>query len=239
MNILKSIIIAAIAIIAITFSACNEQAGGSADFENPNYTVNMDDNMEKLSYAIGVSIGKNFKQSGFDSLSEVAFLQAIHDVANDKEISLTDQEIQIFISTEFQKLAERKREKDKAAGEAYLAENAKKDGVIVTESGLQYEILVEGNGPIPKAEDIIEANYVGSFIDGTEFDSSEKQGRPLVIGVSQVIPGWTEALKMMPVGSKWRLVIPYDIAYGPNGTRGIPPNSTLIFEMELLGIQDN
>lgn len=225
-------------IIAVTFSACNEQAGGSANFDTPNYTVNMEDNKEKLSYAIGVNVAKNLKQSGLDSLSNGAFLQALYDVSNDKDIKLTEQEIQAFISTEFQRLAERKREKDKAAGDAYLAENAKKDGVIVTESGLQYEILVEGNGPIPTAADNFEANYVGTFIDGTEFDSSERAGKPLVLGVTQVIPGWTEALQMMPVGSKWRLVIPYDIAYGPNGTRGIPPYSTLIFEMELLSIPE-
>lgn len=226
-------------IIAVTFSACNEQAGGSADFDNPNYTVNMDDNTEKLSYALGINIAKSLKQSGLDSLSNGAFLQAFTDVKSGKDLPLTDQEIQALISTEFQKLAERKREKDKAAGEAYLAENAKKEGVIVTESGLQYEILVEGNGPIPTAEDKFEANYVGTFIDGTEFDSSERAGKPLVLGVTQVIPGWTEALQMMPVGSKWRLVIPYDIAYGANGTRGIPPYSTLIFEMELLSIPSN
>lgn len=236
MNNLKTALYGTLAFAAVTFSACNNQSG-PADYDNPNHTVNMENNMEKLSYALGANYGKQLKQSGMDSLSKAAFLQALSDVDNDREIALTDQEIQTVIQTEFRKISERKTEKDRAEGAAFLAENAKKDGVIVTESGLQYEILVEGNGPIPKAEDIIEANYVGTFIDGSEFDSSEKAGKPLVIGVSQVIPGWTEALKLMPVGSKWRLVIPYNIAYGERGSGPIPPYSTLVFEMELLGIQ--
>ena len=123
------------------------------------------------------------------------------------------------------------------AGEAFMQSNAKKEGVVTLPSGLEYKILQEGTGPKPAASDMVTVNYRGTLLNGTEFDSSYNRGQPAVFGVSQVVKGWTEALQLMPVGSKWQLFIPAELAYGPQGSRGIAPNSTLVFEVELLSFQ--
>ena len=129
--------------------------------------------------------------------------------------------------------------KNAEAGEAFLAENGKQEGVVTTDSGLQYKVVTKGDGAKPKADDLVSVHYKGTLLDGKEFDSSYKRGEPAEFGVNQVIPGWTEALQLMPVGSKWELVIPADLAYGPGGAGGdIGPNSTLQFEVELLEIKD-
>jgi len=130
-------------------------------------------------------------------------------------------------------------EKNKAAGQAFLEENKKKEGVMVTESGLQYEVLKGADGPKPKESDTVKVDYIGTLVDGTEFDSSIKRGEPAVFGVGQVIPGWSEALQMMEVGSKYRVVIPSELAYGEAGAPPvIEPNSVLVFEIDLLGIEE-
>ena len=127
--------------------------------------------------------------------------------------------------------------KNKKEGEAFLAANAKKPGVKTTKSGLQYKVIKEGTGAVPKATDTVKTHYTGTLVDGTKFDSSVDRGEPAVFGVTQVIPGWTEALQLMKVGSKWQLAIPWDIAYGADGGGRMPPNSVLVFDIELLGIE--
>ena len=216
-------------------TACTS-SNENANLDNIVYEVNMEDDNEKLSYALGISIGKNLKNQGIENISKEAFLRALTDI-NSGAVKMTDQEASQCIQEEFTKIAEVKAEKDKAAGITYLEENAKKSGVVITESGLQYEILVEGNGPKPTTSDRVEVHYHGTLIDGTVFDSSVDRGEPTSFGVTQVISGWTEALQLMPTGSKWRLTIPQELGYGARGSRGaIPPYATLVFEVELLKI---
>lgn len=187
----------------------------------------------KVCYGIGMSIGANFKSQGIDTDME-CLMQGIRDALEGKKAAIPEEEIQAAMQA-YQKQLEGKKRK---VGEDYLAENKKKPGVKTTETGLQYKVLKEGKGPIPKKTDSITAHYKGTLIDGTEFDSSIKRGQPAKFPVNRVIPGWTEALQLMPVGSKWELVIPSDLAYGPQGTPGIPPHATLVFEVELLSIDN-
>ena len=171
-----------------------------------------------------------------------AFSAGVEDALSDAEPRLAqDDVIAVLESFQQEQIAEREAEnsaladKNKAEGDAFLAENGKKEGVVTLESGLQYKIIEEGEGPSPGAEDTVEVHYTGTLIDGTEFDSSHRRGVPATFGVNQVIPGWTEALQLMKEGAKWQLVIPPGLAYGPGGTGGpIGPNQTLIFEVELL-----
>ena len=150
---------------------------------------------------------------------------------------MTIEESRKFIQGYFQKLAKIQGDKNKTEGEEFLAKNKEKEGVKTTDSGLQYEIIKEGTGPKPKETDKVKVDYTGTLIDGTVFDSSVQRGQPATFGVNQVIPGWTEALEMMPVGSKWKIYIPSDLGYGERGAgKDIGPNSTLIFEVELLDI---
>jgi FKBP-type peptidyl-prolyl cis-trans isomerase len=203
---------------------------------------------DKLSYAIGLSIGKTLKQRDYadDKTVDTNILaRAIRDVLTDKTPLLTDQEAQTAL-TAFQAEVRKKQElqmqvageNNKKEGEAFLAANKTKEGVVTLPSGLQYKILQEGTGPKPTAADTVVVNYRGTLLNGTEFDSSFKRGQPATFGVGQVIKGWTEALQLMPVGSKWQVFIPSDLAYGLRGAgRDIGPNSTLVFEVELLSIQ--
>lgn len=204
---------------------------------------------EKLGYSLGADIGKSFMK--FETpIDQKAFIQGFLDGCSDAKLLLTPEEMRIIQQTAIaemrKKLSERREvasSRNKKEGETFLAENAKKKGVITTYSGLQYEILIGGNGPIPKVTDSVEVNYTGKRLDGMEFDSSFKNGKPSTFVVKDVIPGWTEALLMMPVGSKWRVVIPSELAYKENGNGDkdgsgdkIGPNATLIFEIELLSI---
>lgn len=201
--------------------------------------------VDKVSYCIGADIGRNLKRQ-FVEINPEALRMGLADAMADKEaLLLTDDQIREIMTAFGQKQqekiqAEMKKlgEKNLAAGEAFLAENAKREGVVALPSGLQYEILTEGTGEMPKATDTVTTHYRGTLIDGTEFDSSIKRGEPATFPVSGVIPGWTEALQLMKVGSKWKLFIPAKLAYGDR-QRGpiIQPNSTLVFEIELLGIE--
>lgn len=201
--------------------------------------------MDKVSYALGVSVGHNLLSSGIKDLNLGDFSQAVETMLQGKEPALSFDEINNVLNEFFGKLEQAKKAEKEAAkeknlkeGEAFLAANKQKEGVICLESGLQYEILQEGNGEKPAATDKVKCHYHGTLIDGTVFDSSVQRNQPATFGVSQVIPGWVEALQLMPVGSKWRLFIPSHLAYGPNGAGGsIGPNATLIFEVELLGIE--
>jgi len=199
--------------------------------------------MQRVSYSIGHQIGSGFLAQGLvEEVDIVAFDRGIKDGMAEAEGPLTLEEkraiLRVFSAELRQRLMERRRrlaEKNKKVGEAFLAENAKKEGVIVRESGVQYKVLTEGDGPTPGARDIVTVNYRGTLIDGTEFDSSYKKGEPLEQPLNRLIPGWGEALTLMKVGSKWQVFVPAGLAYGERGSRNIEPNSTLIFEVELLG----
>ena len=193
---------------------------------------------QKASYAIGQQIGNGLKAQGL-KIEVDALALAISDVLAGKESRITPQELQASVGKMQASVAAKQEQEAQGnleAGKKYLEENKKKEGVKVTESGLQYEVLTAGKGASPKAEDKVKVHYKGTLIDGTEFDSSYKRDRPAEFGVGQVIPGWTEALQMMKVGSKWKLTIPSDLAYGPRGRPSIPGNSVLVFEVELLEI---
>lgn len=200
---------------------------------------------EKASYAIGVNIGKNLQHDGVD-VDPAMVQRGIRDTVSGKKLLLTDDEMKTALtglSTELKKKHDAEvaaaGEANRKEGETFLAANKAKEGVIALPDGLQYKILTPGDGPKPTATDTVIANYKGTLIDGTEFDSSYKRGQPATFPVGRVIKGWTEILQLMPVGSKWEVYIPSDLAYGPQGPgRGpIGPNETLIFEIELVSIQ--
>lgn len=199
---------------------------------------------DRLSYALGLSMGNNFRASGVDTLNAADFAAGVKAVFEDTDKLMSYDEAKEVIREYFTGLEEKQKAAAAEAGKqnaelgaAYLAENARRDGVKVTASGLQYEILEEGEGATPGAGDRVTVHYTGKLIDGTVFDSSVERGEPATFGVTQVIPGWVEALQMMKTGAKWRLFIPSELAYGPNGAGGvIGPNSTLIFDVELIKI---
>ena len=193
--------------------------------------------MDKLSYALGLSMGNNFKSSGIQTLSVTDFANGVKAVYEGEKPEMTYDEAKQVINDFFTQMQREVNDRNRAEGEAFLAENKKKSGVVVLPSGLQYEVLTEGKGKKPAATDRVQCHYHGTLINGEVFDSSIERGEPAVFGVSQVIPGWAEALQLMPEGSKWRLFIPSDLAYGENGAGGkIAPNSTLIFDVELLKV---
>lgn len=192
---------------------------------------------QKASYAIGTSIGRKLHDDGLDIDSAVLY-RALKDASLGKKPQLTDDEMRNALMT-FQKDArEAAAAKNKQAGDAYMAANKTKEGVKTLPSGMQYKILKEGTGPKPTATDSVVCNYKGTFVDGKEFDSSYKRGEAATFPVTGVIKGWTEALQLMPTGSKWQLVIPPTLAYGAEGRPGMPPNSTLVFEVELVKIAE-
>ncbi|MFA5831886.1 MAG: FKBP-type peptidyl-prolyl cis-trans isomerase [Bacteroidota bacterium] len=199
--------------------------------------------MDSISYSIGLDVGTTFKRQGIEVTPE-AFLQGLKDASDTSgKHLLTDEQIQKTMIAFQQKMMAKQQEKmiqqsgpANAEGEKYLAENKTKPGVVTTASGLQYKIIKEGKGKKPTAANEVKVHYRGTLINGTEFDNSYKRGEPITFPVGGVIAGWTEALQLMPVGSKWELYIPSNLAYGPSGSGPIPPGSTLIFEVELLGI---
>jgi len=193
--------------------------------------------MDKLSYALGLSMGHNFLGSGIKSLNVEDFAKGVETVYKQEKPEISFDEAKKIINEFFSNLQDEIAETNKQAGKEFLAENAKRSGVVVLPSGLQYEVLAEGKGRKPKATDKVQCHYHGTLIDGQVFDSSIQRGTPAVFGVNQVIPGWVEALQLMPEGSRWKLYIPSDLAYGEQGAGGsIPANATLIFEVELIKI---
>lgn len=193
--------------------------------------------MDKVSYALGLSIGNNFENSGIKDLQVEDFVKGLTDVLSGHQPAITYDEAKEVINNYFMKLQKERLEINKKAGEEFLNINRHKAGVVELPSGLQYEVLKNGTGAKPTANDKVKCHYHGTLINGTVFDSSVQRSEPAVFGVSQVIPGWVEALQLMPVGSKWRLFIPSNLAYGENGAGNlIEPNSTLIFDVELLDI---
>lgn len=198
--------------------------------------VDLDNEKDKASYSLGMLIGqstKNFGDLNFDAL-----IEGLKKQHNGEETAMTLEEADATIKAYQQKVASEKAAAAAAEGEAYMAENKAREGVMVTDSGLQYEVLTEGDGPKPAVTDTVRVHYVGTLIDGTEFDSSVARGEPAEFGLNGVIPGWTEGLQLMNTGSKYRFVIPSDLAYGERGAGGaIGPGATLIFEVELLEIK--
>ena len=200
--------------------------------------------MDKVSYALGIGIGHQLANMGGQELNIDDFAQAVKDVLGGKELKIKSSEaqqiVQEFFAAQEEKINKQRAEAGKAhkeAGEKYLAENAKKDGVITLPSGLQYQVLKEGNGKKPSAKDSVKCHYEGFLIDGTMFDSSVQRGEPAVFGLQQVIAGWTEGLQLMQEGAKYRFFIPYRLAYGEGGAgASIPPFAALIFDVELIEV---
>jgi len=199
---------------------------------------------DKVSYSIGLDLGTNFKQQAIEVDPDI-LARGVKDAMSDAKPLLTEEEVKAVMSAFEQEMKEKTiahnkelGEKNIKEGEAFLAENKKKEGVVTLPSGLQYKVITAGTGKKPKATDTVTTQYRGTLIDGTEFDSSYKRGQPATFPVAGVITGWTEALQLMPVGSKWQLYIPSNLAYGPRGAGNlIGPNSTLVFEVELLSIE--
>lgn len=200
--------------------------------------------MDKVSYALGLGIGQQLAQMGASDLNIDDFADAIKDVINGNELKVPHKDAQTIVQEYFRQQEERinaiRAEQGKAAkaeGEKFLAENGKKEGVVTLKSGLQYEVLREGNGKKPKTTDQVKCHYEGTLINGQVFDSSYKRNEPAVFPLNQVIPGWTEGLQLMQEGAKYRFYIPYILAYGESGAGGsIPPFATLIFDVELLEV---
>ena len=200
--------------------------------------------MDKVSYALGIGIGHQLANMGGQELNIDDFAQAVKDVLGGKELKIKSSEAQMivqeFFAAQEQKINKQREEAGKMAkeaGEKYLAENAKKDGVVVLPSGLQYLVLKEGNGKKPSAKDSVKCHYEGFLIDGTVFDSSVQRGEPAVFGLQQVIAGWTEGLQLMQEGAKYRFFIPYRLGYGEGGAgASIPPFAALIFDVELIQV---
>ncbi len=227
----KSILFTLAAVLVL--AACQPQ--GSSRNENLATAA------DSASYAIGVLVGDQNKQqlesSGVDDFNTELLVTAFEKQLNGEETKMTIEDARTYIQAYFQKVAEAEGTNNRTEGEAFLATNKEKGGIVVTESGLQYEILEVGDGPKPTADQQVKVHYTGTLLDGTVFDSSVESGEPVTFGVGQVIPGWTEALQLMPEGSKWKVYIPGDLAYGERGAGAdIGPNATLIFEVELLEV---
>ena len=201
-------------------------------------TTQLKDQKDKVSYSIGLNIGFSMAKENVD-VNPDALAAGVRDALAGKP-QMNEQQVKDTMSTFEKDMTAKMEEKGKeaaTAGEKFLAENKSKPGVKTTASGLQYKVIKEGNGPQPKATDTVTVNYRGTFIDGTEFDSSYKRGEPISFPLSGVIAGWTEGVQLMKVGSKYQFFVPAKLAYGPNGRPGIPPNSTLVFEVELLDVK--
>lgn len=206
--------------------------------------VSLNTDMDKLSYSIGADLGKNFKRQGIN-ISPVAMAKGLQDGISGANLQLTEQQMRDVLN-QFQKdlIAKRnaefskKAEDNKSKGSAFLAQNKTKDGVVTLGSGLQYKVIQKGDGVKPGKEDTVTVEYTGSLIDGQVFDSTDKTGKPATFKVSQVIPGWTEILQLMPAGSTWEVYVPSDLAYGPRSVGGpIGPNETLIFKIHLISVK--
>lgn len=235
---MNKVVLASALAVTVALAACNkEEAAAPAE-------VKLDSNIQKVSYGIGLNISSNFKKQGVDIDME-SFKKGLADGASDAEPMLNEQELMSAMQT-FQQEQMEKQMKERQAmldtntteGETYLVENGKKEGVVTTESGLQYSVVTKvEDGVSPTAEDTVVVHYRGTLINGEEFDSSYSRNQPATFGVGQVIPGWTEVLQLMKVGEKYSVVIPSNLAYGESGAGAkIGPNSTLLFEVELLEI---
>jgi FKBP-type peptidyl-prolyl cis-trans isomerase len=229
---------------AVALQACNQQSSPPADSgAAAPAAVTLESTEQRLSYGIGYNLGQRMQSDGVPMDTD-AFSAGLRDAVAGAEPRMSQEEIGSEMQAYQQKMAAEQQAAqaelataNAAAAEAYLAQNATVEGVVVTESGLQYQVMEEGDGPKPGPEDTVEVHYRGTLVDGTEFDSSYARGQTVSFGVGQVIPGWTEALQLMPVGAKWKLVIPPELGYGAGGAgQTIGPNSALIFDVELVSI---
>ena len=252
MKLSRNLILAtAVASCALSLAACKPADKDAAKGETTAATTDagaLTTEKQKASYMIGMDIGKSLKPMK-DEVDLATLKRALDDTFADKKPLLDDQQLAEVMKTFAQKMQAKKQaqmakqqaemeaqgKQNAEAGAKFLAENGKKPGVVTTASGLQYQVITQGKGPKPKADDTVSVQYVGTLLDGTEFDSSYKRNEPAQFAVNQVVPGWTEALQLMPVGSKYKLWIPASLGYGERGTPGgpIPPSSTLVFEVEL------
>lgn len=227
----KTILLATIG-LALSLSSCDQ-----ATTDNTQSSNTMSNDMDTLSYSFGVSIGTNLQQNDIQEVNSEMIAKGIADVFSEGEAAMSVEECQAVIQAYYEKKESQKGADNADRGKVFLQENASKDGIMTTGSGLQYEILNEGTGDKPQITDEVTVHYTGTLIDGTVFDSSVERGEPASFPVNGVIPGWIEALQLMPTGSKWKLYIPSELAYGPRGAgRMIGPNETLIFEVELISI---
>ncbi len=199
--------------------------------------MDLNNEVSKISYSLGVNIGQSLAEQGLKEINGEAFSKAITDFFEGNNLEIKSDEAQANLQQYFGKLQAEMSGKQAKVGIAFLAENAKKEGVTTLPSGLQYEVITEGNGDKPAATDTVKTHYHGTLIDGTVFDSSVERGEPISFPLNGVIRGWTEGLQLMSVGSKWRLFVPSELAYGERGQGAIQPHSTLIFEVELLAIE--
>lgn len=225
-----------VALLLASLSGCKNESGTRSVPK---------DYKERVSYAIGLNIGNNLNKDSIDIDMDM-FVQGVRDGAKDSSRKLLSPEDLATVQKDFDQEMRRRQsaraealaDKNKKEGEAFLEANKKNPGVVVLPSGLQYQVIKEGTGPIPKANQNVIAHYTGWTIDGVEFDNSHKRGQPATFPVTGVIPGWSEALQKMKVGSVWKIFVPSELAYGAQGSRGtIAPNATLVFQIELLGIQ--
>jgi len=200
---------------------------------------NSKSSMDSISYGLGVLVAQNLKAQGFDKLDVASLSAGLNDVITGKPTKMTAEQAGAMVNSYMEESKKKSSGPIMEEGKKFLAENAKKPGVVTLPSGLQYTIIKAGTGPKPTATDKVTTHYVGTLLNGEEFDSSVKRGQPATFPVNGVIKGWTEALQLMPVGSKWKLFIPYDLAYGERGAGAqIKPFATLIFEVELLSIEN-
>jgi FKBP-type peptidyl-prolyl cis-trans isomerase FklB len=214
--------------VVITMASC----------DNSKSSVKLKNETDSVSYCLGVNVGQYLAQADIPNVNTEIFSKAINEVVAKKKTKISDQQAQMFLNVYFTKLMKEKAETSKKEGAAFLAKNKERKGVITTASGLQYEVIKEGTGATPKMDEKVSVHYKGTLINDTIFDSSYSRGEPASFGVNQVIPGWSEALQLMKVGSKFKVYIPSDLGYGENAPprSKIKPNSVLIFEMELLAI---
>lgn len=203
----------------------------------------LENDQEKVSYSFGLVLGKRMKND-LPDLNVDVFMQGVKDAIQSKAPLLNDEEVAEVLSTFQRDMQQQQMEKvqeisdkNKKVGQEFLAKNKNKEGVVTLESGLQYKVLKEGKGPQPGPSDVVKVHYTGSLISGEVFDSSVERGEPVTFPLNGVIAGWTEALQLMPTGSKWQLYIPSELAYGTNGNRSIGPNETLLFDVELISIE--
>ncbi len=213
---------------SIVLISCNkqvQQAGKALETEK-----------DTISYCLGVNYAKSNMDNNFDTVSTAIIANAMDDVYKENELKISEDNAAQILQSYYMKKRRQMVSENLEKGQKFLAQNKEKEGVKVTESGLQYKVIKEGSGKSPTDSSQVKVNYKGTFIDGEVFDSSYDRGEPATFSVDRVIPGWSEGIKMMKEGAKWEFYIPSDIAYGERGTRGIDPNSTLIFEVELLEV---
>ena len=231
---MKTIFLALLLPVSVTYAQTKKAAPNpSAAVKAPVALTSTD----SLSYSIGVQVAEYYRTQGVEKVNAAYVAKAFNDVYNNKNLTISEEECNMTIQKKLQEFMAKKISADKQAGIQFLEANKKRPEVITLPSGLQYEIITKGTGAVPKATDTVKANYIGSLIDGKEFDNSYKRGEPITIPVTGVIPGWVEALQLMPVGSKWKLFIPSELGYGDRGAGGvIPGGAALVFELELLEI---